>query len=173
MTRIGIGAALALALAGVAGAGVTDTYALKASLSARAEVPRPTGVPAGATGTLTGRAVELVPGGRARVTWRLTFRRLSGRAIAAHIHAGKRGRAGAVLVPLCGPCRSGQRGTATIRGAQLRTIRAGNAYVDVHTARNEAGEIRGQLTATRTASGPGDPVPPPEPPPPTQPPPYP
>jgi hypothetical protein len=31
---------------------------------------------------------------------------------------------------------------------QLRTIRAGRTYVNVHTPRNAAGEIRGQVRAT-------------------------
>ena len=161
MSRIFVVAAVVLVLAGVAGAAPSDTYALKASLTARAEVPRPTGVPAGAVGAFTAKAVEL-QGGRARLTWRLTFRKLSGRAAAAHVHVGKAGKAGGVMAALCGPCRSGQRGTTTITRVQLRTIRAGRAYVNVHTARNQAGEIRGQLRATRTGTG-SDPAPPPPP----------
>ena len=105
-----------------------------------------------------------------RLTWRLTFRKLSGRAIAAHVHTGRPGKAGNVIVPLCGPCRSGQRGTATLTHAQLRAIRRGATYVNVHTARNAAGEIRGQLKASLTGSGDDSPPPPspsPEPPPPT------
>jgi hypothetical protein len=104
-------------------------------------------VPTGASGRFTGTAVEQ-ENDRARVTWRLTFSRLSGRAVAAHIHSGRAGRAGGVMAALCGPCRSGQRGTAMISHAQLRTIRAGRAYVNVHTRKNPAGEIRGQLRAT-------------------------
>ena len=172
MFRILVVAAAALVLGGAAGAAPSATYKLEATLTARAEVPRPTGVPAGATGSFTGQAVE-VANATARLTWRLTFRKLSGRAAAAHVHTGKAGKAGGVMVPLCGPCRSGQRGTATITRRQLRTIRAGNAYVNVHTARNQAGEIRGQLDATRTSSGSGATPPPPEPPPPTEPPIYP
>lgn len=173
MSRIFVVAAAALVLGGVAGAAPSATYKLEATLTARAEVPRPTGVPAGARGAFTGQAVE-VRNAKARLTWRLTFRRLSGRATAAHIHIGKAGKAGGVMKPLCGPCRRGQRGRATITRAQLRTIRRGNAYVNVHTARNPAGEIRGQLRATRTSSGSGGSTPPPpEPPPPTEPPPYP
>ena len=175
MIRFLVAATAALVLGGVAGAATTDTYAVKATLTARAEVPRPTGVPRGAVGSFTARAVELRGGAMARLTWRLTFRRLSGRAAAAHIHAGRAGKAGGVLAALCGPCRSGQRGTAMLTRAQLRAIRAGRAYVNVHTPRNQAGEIRGQLRATRTASGSGgsSPPPPPEPPPPTEPPIYP
>lgn len=143
---------LALAAAGVLvafaiAAPQKDTYRLTAGLKARFEVPKPKRVPVSATGRFTGTAVEQA-NDRARVTWRLTFSNLSGRATAAHIHTGRVGRAGGVMVALCGPCRSGQRGTAMISHAQLRTIRAGRAYVNVHTPRNAAGEIRGQVRAT-------------------------
>lgn len=131
-----------------------DTYRLTANLKPRVEVPKPKGVPAGATGLFAGTAVELA-NDRARITWRLTFSKLSGRGLQAHIHVGKPGTAGNVLAALCAPCRSGQRGTATITHEQLRTIRRGGAYVNVHTARNAAGEVRGQLKSS-TASGSSD-----------------
>lgn len=137
-----------LALAGFAGAaGQKDTYKLTANLKPRLEVPKPKGVPTGATGLFTGTAVE-TSNDKARLTWRLTFSKLSGRAIAAHIHAGKVGKAGPVLVALCGPCRNAQRGTKTITHAQLRAIQSGGAYVNIHTPKNAAGEIRGQLKAS-------------------------
>jgi hypothetical protein len=163
-------AGAALAVAGLALATPQQsTYSLKANLRARSEVPKPTGVRTGAVGLFTGKAVELASG-RARLTWRLTFRKLSGRAIAAHVHMGRARRAGNVIVPLCGPCRSGQRGRATLTRAELRAVRRGATYVNVHTVRNAAGEVRGQLKATRTGSGdapPPAPGPSPEPPPPT------
>ena len=140
--------ALGLALAGLAVAGSQkDTYQVTANLKPRFEVPRPKGVPVGATGLFSGKAVELA-NDKARLTWKLTFSKLSGRAAAAHVHAGKPGKAGTVLAPLCGPCRSGQKGSATITHAQLRLIRNGGAYVNLHTAKNAAGEIRGQLKAS-------------------------
>jgi hypothetical protein len=157
-----------LVLTGLAAAAPQlDKFALKATLNARAEVPKPTGVPAGATGVFTATAVEL-QNNKARLTWRLTFGKLSGRALAAHVHLGRSGKAGGVMAGLCGPCRSGQRGTATITRAQLRAIRAGSAYVNIHTGRNPAGEIRGQVKASKTGStsGGSDPVPDPDPPPP-------
>jgi CHRD domain len=161
-----VAAGAALVVAGFAIAAPKDAYKLTANLKAGFEVPKPQGVPTGATGTFTGTAVE-VENDRARLTWRLTFSKMSGKAAAAHIHAGKAGKAGRVLVPLCGPCRSGQRGTSSITHAQLRTIRAGATYVNVHTAKNAAGEIRGQVKATKTSSSGEDPPPPttPEPPP--------
>jgi CHRD domain len=154
-------------------AGQTDTFKLVANLKARSEVPRPTGVRPGASGLFTGTAVELA-NDKASLKWRLTFSKLTGRAAAAHIHIGKPGKAGNVLVALCGPCMSGKRGRATITHAQLKTIRAGRAYVNIHTAKNAAGEIRGQLKASETTSdgSPPPPAPPPSPEPPP-PPPYP
>jgi hypothetical protein len=172
MARMIVGVAVALVVAGSAAAAPADTYTLNATLAARFEVPRPSGVPTGATGRFTGRAIEL-RNGRTRLMWRLTLARLSGRAMAAHLHSGRTGRAGPVLVPLCGPCRSGQRGTATLTGTQLATIRAGRVYANVHTARNAGGEIRGQVKAKRAPAGsepgaapppPTDPEPPPYPP---------
>jgi hypothetical protein len=163
---------IALALAGVAAAAPQkDTYTLTANLKARSEVPKPTGVPSGATGLFTGKTAEL-ENDRARLTWRLTFSKLSGRALQAHIHIGRPGKAGNVMVALCSPCRSGQRGTATITHAQLRTITAANTYVNVHTAKNAAGEVRGQLKASKVGTSSNDP-PAPGPSPTPNPPPYP
>lgn len=144
-----------------------DTVTLTANLKARFEVPKPTGVRTGVAGLFTGKAVEL-ENDRARLTWRLTFSKLTGRAAAAHIHVGRAGRAGGVMVALCGPCRNGQRGTRNITHAQLRTIRAGRAYVNVHTAKNAAGEIRGQVKSSEAGSG-SSPAPSPSPPPPMYP----
>jgi hypothetical protein len=161
--------ALAMTFAGlIVAAGQKDTFKLTTTLNARSEVPKPTGVRPGATGTFTGTAVELADD-RARLTWRLTFSKLTGRAAAAHIHVGRLGKAGNVMVALCGPCSSGKRGSATITHVQLSTIKAGRSYVNVHTAKNPAGEIRGQIKVKRTASD--DSGPPPPPPPPGEPPP--
>ena len=112
MRRLVVAAGVALVLTGLASAAPqADTYNLNATLKARSEVPRPTGVPVGANGLFKGKAVELA-NDRARLTWRLTFWKLSGRAMAAHVHSGGVGKAGGVMVPLCGPCRSGQRGSS-------------------------------------------------------------
>src|SRR5437588_2765306 len=86
-------------------------------------------------GTLTGDKLH----------WRLTFARLTGPATAAHIHMAARGKSGAVVVPLCGPCKSGVTGTATISAALRSAFTKHLLYVNVHTTKNPAGEIRGQL----------------------------
>jgi hypothetical protein len=115
-----------------------------ARLNAAQERPRPAGA-ARARGSFTLTATKADTG--TRLAWRLTFSRLTGTATAAHIHIGRRGVAGPVAIPLCGPCRSGARGTVTPNRAALAALEAGRAYVNVHTARNPAGEIRGQVPA--------------------------
>ena len=113
-------------------------------LTARQEVPKPKGA-GRAAGRFTATAVKT--GSSAVLTWRLTFSKLSGRAVAAHIHLGRRGAAGPVAVTLCGPCRSGAAGRSTVTGSVLAALEAGGAYVNVHTPRNPAGEIRAQIPA--------------------------
>jgi hypothetical protein len=80
-----------------------------------------------------------------KLTWKLTFSKLSGPASAAHIHMGAMGKEGGVVVALCGPCKSGASGTATLSAAVLKAFPKHLLYVNVHTTKNPAGEIRGQL----------------------------
>jgi hypothetical protein len=115
---------------------------LTASLNSSQEVPKPSGVAARARGTFTG---TLSTGANPRLSWRLTFRGLTGRAAQAHVHLGRPGKAGPVAVTLCGPCQSGAKGTAPVTAAVRKALLNGTAYVNVHTARNGAGEIRGQV----------------------------
>lgn len=123
--------------------GVTAT--VRTALSARQEVAKPKGAVGRARGTFTAEVARA--GKTGTISWRLTLGRLTGRAVAAHIHVGGRGKAGPVAVPLCGPCRSGVRRSAALQASVLDALEAGRAYVNVHTARNPAGEIRGQLPA--------------------------
>src|SRR5215218_5433280 len=113
------------------------TASAKTALNTRQERPRPKGRTGRARGSFSVAATR--SGGSAVIAWRLSFSRLTGRATAAHIHIGRRGVAGPVAVPLCGPCRSGARGRATVSGATLAALEAGRAYVNVHTARNPGG----------------------------------
>lgn len=118
---------------------------VRGALNARQEVPKPKGMLRGARGSFTGTLTK--SGNTGRLAWRLTFARLTGRAVAAHIHIAPRGRAGPVALPLCGPCRNNARGTANASASLLSALEAGRAYVNVHTRRNAAGEIRAQLPA--------------------------
>ena len=137
-----VAALLAAGLAG--GASKAVTFKLSAKLNAGQEVPKPKGA-AGATGTFTGTLV-----GR-KLTWKVTYKGLTGKAMQAHIHMGRPGKSGNVLVPLCPPgCRSGMHGTKTVSAAIAKAIKAGRTYVNVHTAKNPAGEIRGQVRSTES-----------------------
>ena len=112
---------------------------MTARLSAAQEVPKPKGAHTGAEGTFSAALVRSGAGGT--LSWKLTFQGLTGKATAAHIHVGVRGRAGAVRVSLCGPCRSGARGSAKVDAKTVTALLAGTTYVNVHTARNPGGEI--------------------------------
>ena len=65
----------------------------------------------------------------------------------AHIHNGAAGKNGPVIIPLT---KSGD-GTwsvpagAKLTDAQFEAFKAGDLYVNVHSAANKGGEIRGQL----------------------------
>lgn len=113
-----------------------------AALNVGQERPHPKGTKVGASGrftaTLTGTTLH----------WRLTFTHLSGPATAAHIHLGVRGVNGAVLIPLCtvAPCISPLTGSTAVTADQIADLKARRTYTNVHTARNPAGEIRGQVT---------------------------
>jgi hypothetical protein len=67
--------------------------------------------------------------------------------LAAHIHMAAAGKNGAVIVPLV---KSGDGEWSVPAGAkltaeQLAAYKAGDLYVNVHTAANKGGEIRAQL----------------------------
>lgn len=152
-------ATVALMVAGAAPAGSTRTVATyKAALAPGAEVPKAT-APATARGQFTATVSE--DGAVRTIRWTLTFRGLSGKAVAAHIHKGRRGVAGGVILPLCGPCKTGRTGRSTISRGTADALAKGLAYVNVHTGRNPAGEIRGQIELVRqntTPSSEPDPV---------------
>jgi CHRD domain-containing protein len=130
------------------GAGAAETYSFKTAMTTGLEVPKPK-APASAKGAFTATSVE--QGSKVTITWKLTFAGLSGKAAAAHIHKGRPGKAGPVALALCGPCRSGQTGKAAISKAIEEGLEKGQLYVNVHTARNPAGEIRGQVKLVGTS----------------------
>jgi hypothetical protein len=135
--------ALGLVVAvGAASAAQTASHKIKATLNVGQEVPKPVGKLTGAGGTFTATMTDA-----GKITWKLTFKGLSGKAMAAHIHIAKVGKPGPVVLPLCGPCTSGQSGSGSVTKAQVKQIEAHGAYVNVHTAQNAGGEIRGQITA--------------------------
>jgi CHRD domain-containing protein len=127
------------AFAALAGATSSLTDRFSASLNRGQEVPKPKGVSILASGRFTATL------NGSKLSWKLTFNHLTGAATAAHIHIAVRGKAGPVAVPLCGPCKSGVSKTSVVSSSVVSAMKKGDAYVNVHTVKNPAGEIRGQI----------------------------
>jgi len=68
-------------------------------------------------------------------------------ATAAHIHDGAPGKNGPVIIPLVRISENvwSVPAGARLTDAQHESYRAGNLYVNVHSAANKGGELRGQL----------------------------
>lgn len=80
--------------------------------------------------------------------WKLAYAGLSGPATAAHIHGpAPAGQNGPVMVGFANPITSPMEGQATLTPAQAAEFVGGRTYVNVHTAKNPNGEIRGQIAA--------------------------
>ncbi|GAB2952628.1 hypothetical protein GCM10027048_17260 [Hymenobacter coalescens] len=84
-----------------------------------------------------------------KLKFRIVFSGLSGPATLAHFHTGAVGVAGPVIVDLA-PFRTGNliEGEITPTAAFLTALTAGQIYVNIHTAANPGGEIRGQVLPT-------------------------
>ena len=136
----------ALALSALSGAAVKTTI-WTAALSSGQEVPKQVVKDTNAHGLFKGTLSGT------KLKWKLTYAGLTGPATAAHIHMGAKGKSGNVLVPLCGGtpvCKSGLRGSLTVTAALKTAFKKHLLYVNVHTAKNPNGEIRGQVTAVHS-----------------------
>jgi CHRD domain len=147
---IGVVIALALSAAsGVTAAPLSTTTKLIAHLKASNEVgaagaPKGTGV---ATITITVTHVgKLV---KSQLCYQLTVSGFKLPAIAAHIHSGKAGKNGPILVPFPKPPgKNGKSsGCTTAPPPVLQAIAAHptSYYVNVHTTAYPGGAVRGQL----------------------------
>ena len=110
----------------------------KASLSGKNEVPPNT---VAATGTVT----ATYDTASKTLTWKGSYSGLTGPATAAHFHGpAPEGKNAGVMVPIS-PSGPSFEGSATLTDAQAKALMDGDMYVNVHTAANKGGEIRGQL----------------------------
>jgi hypothetical protein len=125
----------AFLLTGVARA---DQINFKADLSGASEVP-----PVTTTGK--GTATAALDTATKTLTWTVTYSGLA--PTAGHIHCpAAPGVNAGVLVPLGNPpLPSPIKGSATLTDAQISDLEAGRTYINLHTADNKGGEIRGQL----------------------------
>ncbi len=134
-SMLGVTGAAVLSLLAVSGAVLGDE--VKVSLSGAQEVP-PVKTSASGSGTIMINADKSVSGS-------VTTTGVAGTA--AHIHLAGAGKNGPVIVPLT---KSGDNGWSVPAGAKLsddqfKAYKAGDLYVNVHSAANKGGEIRGQL----------------------------
>jgi hypothetical protein len=78
--------------------------------------------------------------------WHVTYSHLTSKVTMAHFHGpAKPGENAPVLVPISGPHASPINGHAKITTDQAKIILDGMSYVNVHTVKFPAGEIRGQV----------------------------
>jgi len=115
-----------------------DVMTMKATLDAASEVP-PNDSKGAGQGTFDyDTATRLLQ-------WHITYNGLTGRATAGHVHGPATVGANAgVAIPI--PfAASPIDGSATLTRAQGAWLKAGRLYVNVHTAANPDGEIRGQI----------------------------
>jgi len=132
-----LGAALIFAISPLGSHSSTAVAAdIKVTLAGDQEVP-----PVKSAGAGTG---TIIIGTDGTVSGSVNSTGIAGTA--AHIHEAAPGKNGPVIVPLTknGDTYAVPAG-AKLTGAQFASFQAGNLYVNVHTAANSGGEIRGQL----------------------------
>ena len=134
-TMLGVVGAAAILIAGYPGASWSQE--VKIALSGSQQVP-PVTTSASGSGTITIGADKAVSG--SVTTTGVT-------AIAAHIHQAAAGQNGPVIIPLTKTADNvwSVPAGAKLTDEQFTAFKAGNLYVNVHSAANKGGEIRGQL----------------------------
>jgi hypothetical protein len=112
---------------------------MKATLDGKSEVPANA-----STGSGTAD-LDYDPASK-KLTWKLTYTGLSGPATAAHFHGpAEAGKNAGVAVAIPNATASPAEGSATLTDAQAADLVAGKYYINIHTAANPGGEIRGQV----------------------------
>jgi len=145
MTRTFLGPAVAVLVCTGALAFTSPSMAemmkMKADLKASNEVP-----PTQSSGT--GSVDVTYDSASKKLSWKGTYSGLTGPATAAHFHGpGSAGKNAGVMVPIFqgAMAKSPFEGSATLTDAQAKALMDGDMYVNVHTDKNKAGEIRGQV----------------------------
>ena len=130
--------ALALAAALVGGAAYAEEMTMDVELSGAEEVP-PVETSASGTAEVTFDSTTR------KLSWELEYSGLSGDATAAHFHGpAAAGENAPPMVPIP-EFASGSEGSAELTEEQAKALMDGKMYVNVHSAANPNGEIRGQV----------------------------
>jgi hypothetical protein len=137
--RTAIASILAASALVIAGCGMMDKAqgVMTVPLSGQNEVP-----PNASGGSGTGK-VEL--DGNV-LKWNVTYSGTTGPVTAGHFHGpAQPGSNAGVVVPFAGPLASPIIGSATLTPAQVDQVKQGLWYINLHTAANPGGELRGQV----------------------------
>jgi hypothetical protein len=128
-----------------AGAMVFASPSMAAMMTFKANLSGKTEVPPNATAG-KGEVTATYDSDSKKLTWKGNYSGLTGPATAAHFHGpAPAGKNAGVMIPIA-PATSPLEGSATLNDAQAKALMDGDMYVNVHTAENKGGEIRGQLT---------------------------
>ena len=131
---------LATLAVGILFAGPAFAEKFKATLDGKSETPPNTSAGTGTADIDWDAATK-------KLSWKLTYSGLSGPATAAHFHGpAEPGKNAGVAVAIPNATSSPVEGSATLTDAQAADLVAGKYYVNIHTAANPGGEIRGQVT---------------------------
>lgn len=113
---------------------------MKSTLNAASEAP-----PTQSRGQ--GSAVARLDPNTNLLTYEVAYAGLTGPVTGAHFHGpAAPGSNAPVVVPFANVDKSPITGSASLTNAQVAQVRSGQWYVNLHTAANPNGEIRGQLT---------------------------
>jgi hypothetical protein len=127
------------ALLSVMSPALAETTSFKAELSGASEVP--------ATSSKgTGSVTATYDSASKQLSYTVDYSGLSGPATAAHFHGpAAPGQNAGVAAAIPAPVTSPIKGTLTLNDAQQNDLMSGKWYLNIHTAANKGGEIRGQL----------------------------
>jgi hypothetical protein len=136
---LGLAALAASLIAGASLPASAETLTANVVLKASDEVP-----PTASSGT--GTADVTYNTDTKELTWKVSYANLTGPAIMGHFHGpAEAGKNASVVVPFPSVATTPFEGKATLSDAQAADLLAGKWYVNIHTAQNKPGEIRGQV----------------------------
>ena len=132
-----IAAALGLSVCGTVLA--ADSTAFVAKLSAANEVPVNASPGSGTLEASLDKQTSVL-------SWTVSYSGLTGPVKAGHFHGpALAGTNAGVALGFTGSVDSPVKGSATLTAAQINELMSGKWYVNLHTAANPGGELRGQV----------------------------